>query len=69
MRIKLIIAISIIGLLAGLISAYIFGIQRKPQPPVFAPVSSLGSARISRAKASPWRNSSAHHSLNQLKIG
>ena len=40
MRIKLIIAISIIGLLAGLISAYIFGIQRKPQPPVFAPVSS-----------------------------
>jgi HlyD family secretion protein len=32
-------ALSIIGILAGLIGAYIFGIQRKAQPPVFTPVS------------------------------
>jgi len=31
--------LSIIGILAGLIGAYLFGIQRKAQPPVFQPVS------------------------------
>jgi HlyD family secretion protein len=35
----IIFVLSIIGILAGLIGAYIFGIQRKAQPPVFAPVS------------------------------
>ena len=40
MRIPIIIALSVIGILAGLVSAYILGIERKAQPPVFAPVSS-----------------------------
>ena len=40
MRNKIIFALSIIGVLAGLISAYIFGIERKAQPPVFKPASS-----------------------------
>ena len=38
-RNTIIFALSIIGILAGLIGAYIFGIQRKAQPPVFTPVS------------------------------
>jgi len=38
-RNTVIFALSIIGILAGLIGAYIFGIQRKAQPPVFTPVS------------------------------
>jgi len=37
---RVIFILSIIGLLAGLIAAYAFGIQRKAQPPVFKPVSS-----------------------------
>ena len=40
MRNKIIFALSIIGILAGLVAAYIFGIERKPQPPVFKPASS-----------------------------
>jgi HlyD family secretion protein len=40
MRAKIIFAISIIGILAGLLSAYILGIERPAQPPVFKPVSS-----------------------------
>ena len=36
---KIIFTIAIIGILAGLVAAYIFGIQRKAQPPVFKPVS------------------------------
>jgi HlyD family secretion protein len=39
-RNKIIFALSIIGILAGLVAAHIFGIRRKAQPPVFAPVSS-----------------------------
>ena len=39
-RNKIIFALSIIGILAGLVAAYIFGIKRKAQPPVFKPVSS-----------------------------
>jgi HlyD family secretion protein len=35
----IIFVLSIIGILAGLMGAYIFGVQRKAQPPVFAPVS------------------------------
>jgi len=38
-RNTIIFALSIIGIIAGLIGAYIFGIQRKAQPPVFTPVS------------------------------
>ncbi|HTZ16955.1 MAG TPA: biotin/lipoyl-binding protein [Dissulfurispiraceae bacterium] len=39
MRNKILFALAIAGLLAGLISAYIYGIQKKPQPPVFNPAS------------------------------
>ena len=40
MRNKIIFTLSILGILAGLVAAYIFGIERKAQPPVFTPVSS-----------------------------
>ncbi len=36
---KIIFALAIVGILAGLVAAYIFGIERKAQPPVFKPVS------------------------------
>ena len=39
MRNRIIFALSILGILAGLIAAYLFGIERKAQPPAFAPVS------------------------------
>src|ERR1035438_708330 len=38
MRNRIIFSLAIVGVLAGLVAAYIFGIQRKAQPPVFAPV-------------------------------
>ena len=45
-RNMVIFALSIIGILAGLIAAYIFGIQRKAQPPVFTPVTNPYSSGI-----------------------
>ncbi len=39
MRNKIIFILAIIGLLTGLVSAYIFGIEKKPQPPAFNPAS------------------------------
>jgi HlyD family secretion protein len=36
---KIIFAVAFIGILAGLVAAYIFGMERKAQPPVFKPVS------------------------------
>ena len=36
---KIIFTLAVIGILAGLVAAYIFGMQRKAQPPVFKPVS------------------------------
>ena len=39
-RNKIIFALSILGVLAGLVGAYLFGRERKAQPPVFKPVSS-----------------------------
>jgi HlyD family secretion protein len=36
---KIIFAIAFAGILAGLVAAYFFGLERKPQPPVFKPVS------------------------------
>jgi len=36
---KIIFAVAIIGILAGLVAAYIFGMERKAQLPVFKPVS------------------------------
>jgi len=38
-RNKIIFIIAIIGLLTGLVSAYIFSIEKKPQPPAFTPAS------------------------------
>jgi HlyD family secretion protein len=40
MRNRVIFSLAILGVLAGLLAAYIFGIQRKPQPPVFKPTGS-----------------------------
>ena len=40
MRNKIIFALSILGIIAGLVAAYIFGIERSAQPPVFKPISS-----------------------------
>ena len=37
MRNKLLFALSILGMVAGLVSAYLYGMERKPQPPVFNP--------------------------------
>ena len=37
MRNKVLFALSIMGILVGLVSAYIYGMQKKPQPPVFNP--------------------------------
>jgi HlyD family secretion protein len=39
-RNKIIFGLSILGVLAALVAAYLFGIERKAQPPVFTPVSS-----------------------------
>ena len=39
MRTRIIFALSILGILAGLAGAYVFGMQRKAEPPVFTPVS------------------------------
>jgi HlyD family secretion protein len=40
MRNNIIFSLAIIGILAGLVCAYIFGIEKKAQPPVFNPVAS-----------------------------
>jgi HlyD family secretion protein len=39
MRNRLLFALAVIGLVAGLVSAYLYGIEKKPQPPVFNPAS------------------------------
>jgi len=39
MRNKILLALSIIGIIGGLVSAYIYGIERKPLPPAFNPAS------------------------------
>lgn len=39
MRNKALFGLSIIGIIFGLASAYIYGIEKKPQPPVFNPAS------------------------------
>jgi len=45
-RNTIIFALAVIGVLAGCIGAYIFGFQRKAQPPVFTPVSNPYSSGI-----------------------
>lgn len=39
MRNKILFTLSIVGVIAGLVSAYIYGVQQKPQPPLFKPAS------------------------------
>lgn len=39
MRNKIVLTLSIVGIIAGLVSAYIYGIERKPQSPAFTPAS------------------------------
>lgn len=39
MRNRILFGLAILGLLAGLVSAYIFGIEKKQQPPAFTPAS------------------------------
>ena len=39
MRNKIIFVLAFVGLLAGLVCAYIFGIEKKPPPPAFTPAS------------------------------
>jgi len=39
-RNKIIFTLAVLGILAGLVAAYFFGIKRQAQPPVFKPVSS-----------------------------
>ncbi len=39
MRNKLLFILSVAGILAGIVSAHIYGIQKKPLPPVFSPAS------------------------------
>ena len=39
MRNQIIFVLAILGILAGLVSAYLFGIEKKAQPPVFTPIS------------------------------
>ena len=40
MRNKIIFSLAVLGVVSGLVAAFIFGMQRKPQPPVFNPVTS-----------------------------
>ncbi len=40
MRTKIIFSLSILGIIAAFTGAYVFGIQKKPEPPVFKPTSS-----------------------------
>ena len=46
MRNKILFGLAILGVLAGLVAAYVFGIERKAQPPVFKPVSSPYNSAI-----------------------
>ena len=39
MRNKVLFSLSVAGILIGLVSAYIYGIEKKPQPPLFHPAS------------------------------
>ncbi len=39
MRNKVLFSLSVVGILIGLASAYIYGIEKKPQPPLFNPAS------------------------------
>ncbi len=45
-RNRIIFGAAIIGLLIGIVSAYIFGIEKKPQPPAFKPASNPYSKGI-----------------------
>ncbi len=40
MRNKVIFSLAVFGVAVGMLAAYVFGMQRKPQPPVYTPASS-----------------------------
>ena len=46
MRTRIIFGLAIAGLLAGIVAAWLFGIQRKAQPPVFTPATSPYASAI-----------------------
>lgn len=46
MRNKILFGLAIAGILAGLLGAYLFGVERKPSPPVFTPVGNPFPAAI-----------------------
>lgn len=46
MRNRIIFTLSIAGVIAGLVAAWLFGIERRAQPPVFKPVSSPYASAI-----------------------
>lgn len=46
MRNRIIMTLSVLGVVAGLVAAWVFGIERKAQPPVFKPVSSPYASAI-----------------------
>jgi HlyD family secretion protein len=46
MRNKIIFGLAIFGVLAGLVAAYFFGLERKAQPPLFTPVSNPYASAI-----------------------
>jgi HlyD family secretion protein len=46
MRNKIVFSLAILGVLAGLVAAYLFGRERKAQPPVFTPVSNPYASAI-----------------------
>ncbi len=46
MKTKIILALSIVGILAGSLGAYVFGVEKKAQPPVFKPTSSPYASAI-----------------------
>jgi HlyD family secretion protein len=39
MRNKVLFSLSVVGIIIGIVSAYLYGIEKKPQPPVFNPAS------------------------------
>jgi len=46
MRNNIIFALAVLGIIAGLVSAYIFGIEKPAQPPVFTPTSNPFTSAI-----------------------
>jgi hypothetical protein len=67
-RNKIIFALSIVGVLAALVAAYFFGMERKAQPPVFKPVSSPYESAIYANGIIESDQSSGETSISFLKL-